>query len=142
MNISRIFQAFLAILLLFALCNGTAAQQCTRPAPPGQSPNMQPRQQSILVRTSDLEILDKMARGTYGHAMDIPGKQHDLAIERRHKLQQQVVTQSARLLVLAQQLNTDATASSAHLLPASAVKEAAQIEKLAKSIKEKTLNAR
>ena len=141
MNTARTSHISLFALLLFALCTGTAAQQCVRPAPPGQYLNTPPRQQSMPVRNSDQETMDKMARGTYGRATGMPSKKEDLAIERRYQVQQQIVAQSAQLLILARQLNADASASGENQLSASAVKEAAKIEKLAKSIKNKTMNA-
>lgn len=52
----------------------------------------------------------------------------------RHKL---IVAQSAQLLALAKQLNDDIAKSNKNQLPVPVVKEAAEIEKLAKSIKSK-----
>jgi hypothetical protein len=60
-----------------------------------------------------------------------------MALARNTQRQKQIVSESAHLLDLAQKLNTDVTKSNKNELSVSVVKEAEQIEKLAKSIKDK-----
>ncbi len=60
-----------------------------------------------------------------------------MAIARNAQRQKQIVSESARLLVLAQNLNADVNKSNKDELSISVVKEAEEIEKLAKSIKDK-----
>lgn len=60
-----------------------------------------------------------------------------MAIARNAQRQKQIISESNRLLVLAQNLNADVNKSNKDELSISVVKEAEEIEKLAKSIKDK-----
>lgn len=60
-----------------------------------------------------------------------------MAVKRNNLRQQQIVSDTAHLLELAQKLNDQVSKSSKNELSVSVVKEADEIEKLAKSIKEK-----
>jgi hypothetical protein len=60
-----------------------------------------------------------------------------MAMRRNTERQQQIVSDSAHLLDLAQKLNDEVTKSTKDELSVSVVKKADEIEKLAKSIKEK-----
>jgi hypothetical protein len=60
-----------------------------------------------------------------------------MAIERNIDRQKQIVNDTARLLQLAQQLNADVSKSDKNTLSVAVVKKAEEIEKLAKSIKQK-----
>lgn len=60
-----------------------------------------------------------------------------MAIERNNERQRKIVTESEQLLALAKKLNTDVGKSNQNELSVAVVKEAAEIEKLAKSIKDK-----
>lgn len=68
------------------------------------------------------------------------GLNERMAIERNHQRQQKIVRQSAQLLALAQKLKADVDKSSPNQLSVAVVKEAAEIEKLAKSIKDHMRN--
>jgi hypothetical protein len=61
----------------------------------------------------------------------------EMAIKRNAERQKQIITDSARLLSLAQKLNAEVAKSDKNQLSVSVVKEAGEIEKLAKSIKDK-----
>lgn len=60
-----------------------------------------------------------------------------MALKRNSERQQQIVADTAHLLQLAQQLNDEVSKSNKDQLSVSVVKKADEIEKLAKSIKEK-----
>jgi hypothetical protein len=60
-----------------------------------------------------------------------------MAMERNIDRQKQIVNDTARLLQLAQQLNADVSKSDKDSLSVAVVKKAEEIEKLAKSIKQK-----
>lgn len=60
-----------------------------------------------------------------------------MALKRDNARQKQIVTDSAKLLKLAKQLNADVAKSNVNTLSVPVVKEAAEIEKLAKTIKER-----
>lgn len=60
-----------------------------------------------------------------------------MAFERNQERQQKMVSDSARLLALAQKLNAEVAKSDMDTLSVSVVKEANEVEKLAKSIKDK-----
>jgi hypothetical protein len=60
-----------------------------------------------------------------------------MALRRNAQRQQQIVADTARLLQLAQKLNDEVSKSSKDELSVSVVKEADEIEKLAKAIKGK-----
>lgn len=132
--------AFLAILVL-ALSAGAAAQQCTRPAPPGTHPAWNAGALNHARAGDQQQTMNNMDRGTYGSAPNLPGKTDVLALKRRQLLQQKVVSQSSQILVLAQQLNAYAAESSANQLSVVVVRDAAKIQKLARSIKNKTRNS-
>jgi len=79
-------------------------------------------------------------------AIPTPGAEPDLALRRMSEQmaarrnedrQKKIVSDSARLLALAQQLNADISKSNKDTLSVPVVKEADEIEKLAKSIKDK-----
>lgn len=106
------------VLSLALLASAAGAQQTPQTPPshpelPGLSPN--PAQSDTAVE----RMSEKMA-----HA-------------RNSERQQEIVADSARLLKLAQQLNTDVARSNKYTLSLSVVKEAGEIEKLAKTIKDK-----
>ncbi|HTW45498.1 MAG TPA: hypothetical protein VMD58_08130 [Acidobacteriaceae bacterium] len=61
----------------------------------------------------------------------------EMAVERNTQRQKQIVSDSSRLLLLAQKLSADVAKSNSGELSVSVVKEATEIEKLAKSIKDK-----
>ena len=60
-----------------------------------------------------------------------------MAFRRNAERQKQIVAQTAHLLELAQKLNDEVSKSNKDELSVSVVKEAEEIEKLAKSIKDK-----
>lgn len=60
-----------------------------------------------------------------------------MALRRNAQRQQQIVADTARLLQLAQKLNDEVSKSSKDELSVSVIKEAEEIEKLAKTIKDK-----
>lgn len=73
-------------------------------------------------------------------ADDNPAMQHmaqRMAMQRNNDRQKQIVNDTARLLQLAQQLNADVSKSDKNTLSVGVVKKAEEIEKLAKSIKQK-----
>jgi hypothetical protein len=63
-----------------------------------------------------------------------------MAIERNQMRQQKIISDSARLLALAQKLNAEVAKSDKDTLSVSVVNEAGEIQKLAKSIKDKMRN--
>lgn len=63
-----------------------------------------------------------------------------MALKRDNARQKQIVADSARLLKLAKQLNADVAKSDVNTLSIPVVKDAAEIEKLAKTIKERMSN--
>jgi hypothetical protein len=137
MNPTRAIRFSLFGTLFFTLGVAATAQQCNRPAPPGQYANAQAVQRHTPLRADDQQTINEMARGTYGSASGSPGMKEKMAAERREALQQKVTSQSAKLLTLAQKLNADAVASNKDQLSVAVVKEASEIEKLAKSIQGK-----
>ena len=60
-----------------------------------------------------------------------------MALKRNAERQKQIVADTAKLLDLAQKLNADVSKSDKNMLSLAVIKEADEIEKLAKSIKEK-----
>ena len=84
--------------------------------------------------------------GLPGPRLNGPGNESDptlhhmteqMALKRNAARQQQIVTDTAHLLQLAQQLNDEVAKTNKDTLSVSVVKKADEIEKLAKSIKEK-----
>lgn len=61
----------------------------------------------------------------------------EMVVKRNIQRQQEIVADTNKLLQLAQQLNADVSKSNKDMLSVSVVKEADEIEKLAKSVKEK-----
>lgn len=110
------------ILLLAGSVTLANAQQQTppgarqTPVSPGQAPS-----------SSDENDGDSMTR----RAME------QLAVKRNSQRQQDIVNDTAKLLDLAQQLKTEVDKSSKDQMSVSVIKKAEEIEKLAKSVKEK-----
>lgn len=111
----------LGLLMLLSLCLlPTAHAQQTNPVPPLQVPvralgNNTPPGSDPLLRSMN----EKMA------------------LERNAQRQKTIVSQSDELLALARKLKADVAKSNKDELSVSVVREAAEIEKLAKSIKNK-----
>jgi hypothetical protein len=109
-------------MLLFAgsltLSNAQQNPAPTRPVPvsPGQAPS-----------SSDESDGDVMTRRVM----------EQQAIKRNSQRQQDIVNDTAKLLDLAQQLKAEVDKSSKDQLSVSVIKKAEEIEKLAKSVKEK-----
>ncbi|MGC2160790.1 MAG: hypothetical protein WA634_02670 [Silvibacterium sp.] len=120
--ISRISDALFPALVLLALCAAPAAahaQQTETPNTPAPIvPGVNPGYTSGPDAPAS-HIADEMAR------------------RRNVDRQKLIVADTAHLLVLAQKLNADVSKSSKDTLSISVVEEANEIEKLAKSIKEK-----
>lgn len=112
--------ALAVIALLIVLAAPSALAQQANPAPTRPSiPGMIPMGGNGQLQDPSMHrMLERMAR------------------ERNDARQKQIVADSARLLKLAKQLNADVAKSNKNTLSVTVVKEAAQIEKLAKSIKE------
>ena len=121
-TIARMSVSSLSALLLLAACAASLsahAQQNQAPSPPvptlpGVSANPTPAEDPTLHRMAE-----------------------QMAIKRSAQRQQQIVSDSARLLALAQKLSADVSKSDKNELSISVVKDAGEIEKLAKSIKDK-----
>ena len=111
-----------AIVVLSGSFLSTEAQQqippVSHPAPgsPTQAPN-----------SSDDNDQDPMTH----HAMV------EMAEKRNEQRQQDIVKDTARLLVLAQELKADVDKSTKYQMSLPVIKKAEEIEKLAKSVKEK-----
>lgn len=110
---STVFALTLGLLLPVAIAQETPITNPPPPTLPGLTPNPTQPDSSVA------RMAEKMAR------------------ERNAQRQQKIVEDSARLLKLAQQLNTDVSKSNKYTLSLSVVKEAGEIEKLAKTIKDK-----
>lgn len=108
----------LACIAMFAATPAAAQQQQT-PRPPA-IPGMNP--------TSPTD---------QGHDPAMHRMAERMAMRRNEQRQQQIVSDSERLLQLAQKLNGDVSKTDKDELSVSVVKEADEIEKLAKSIKQK-----
>lgn len=117
--ITRIAAAFLPALAFLILCvpPSACAQQTQNPNPPPVIPGVNPR-------SSDQD--EATRRMT-----------EQMALKRNSQRQEQIVADTAHLLDLAQKLNADVSKSSKDTLSISVVKEAEEIEKLAKTIKER-----
>ena len=118
----RILDASLPALVLFILCSPLPAfaQQSQIPTPPpppgvpGVNPNTTPESDPALHRMTE-----------------------QMSLKRNAERQQKIMADTALLLQLAQKLNADVSRSDKNTLSIPVVKEADQIEKLAKSIKER-----
>ena len=132
MNAGSAVRFFLLAALIFGLC-GVAGAATT----PSDSLNTAP---GTLIRppSSDLESMQSAANGRYGHPHGASDMRRAMAIERRKDLHKKVASQSAQLLILVKKLNAEVAKSNANQLSVSVVKEAEEIEKLAKSIQTKT----
>jgi hypothetical protein len=116
---TRLQKLLAAVLFCFVFPVAGQAQQMPPaqhpvPASPGQAPN-----------SSDEN--DPMARRIMGQQAE----------RRNTQRQQDIVNDTAKLLLLAQQLKAEVDKSSKDQLSISVVKKAEEIEKLAKSVKEK-----
>jgi hypothetical protein len=121
----RILDASLSALVLFILCSSlpARAQQSQIPTPPppalpGVNPNPGPEPDPTLHHMTE-----------------------QMSLQRNAQRQQQIVSDTARLLQLAQKLNADVSKTDKNMLSVPVVKEADQIEKLAKAIKNKMRDA-
>jgi hypothetical protein len=119
MTIANGFFYSVLLLALWAAPGTLRAQQAQSPLPPvpvlpGANPNASPPQDEVSHRMNE-----------------------QMALKRNDLRQQQIVSDSAHLLALAQKLNSDVSKSTKNTLSISVVKEANEIEKLAKSIKDK-----
>lgn len=108
-----VFALALGLVIPAASAQQTPINNSPPPTIPGLSPN--PAQPD----SSEARMAEKMAR------------------QRNNERQKQIVDDSAHLLKLAQQLNADVSKSNKYTLSLPVVKEAAEIEKLAKTIKDK-----
>lgn len=118
----HLLDAFLRILVLLALSAAVAAhaqqiptQSPQQPTMPGMSPNSNGPEPDPSLR----------------HMTE------QMAIKRNSERQQQIVNDTAHLLQLAQELNGEVSKSNKDQLSVSVVKKADEIEKLAKTIKDK-----
>lgn len=103
---------------VMALCPVSAAAQVDQQVPPPLSPS--PRTNNTPDRdTTTRKIIERMAR------------------QRNTERQKKIVADTAKLLAMAQKLNDEVSHSSKNQLSIAVVQQAAEIEKLAKSIKEK-----
>lgn len=113
---------FMLLLLVLAAAPSLRAQYSPSQTPP--SPVL-PSVTGKAPSNSD-PILNRMKRR--------------MAIKQNNERQQKIVTDSALLLALAQKLNAEVTKSDNDTLSVFALKEAGEIQKLAKSIKDKMSN--
>jgi hypothetical protein len=118
MTTTRTFTLSLFSLLFLALCAAPAAHAQAMP-PPAQ----------------DQQAIRSMASAPSQSDQDSPETKARMAAERGENLQKKVDAQSAQLLALAQKLKADVAKSNEDQLSVAVVKEAEEIEKLAKSIK-------
>ena len=112
-------------VLVFSLCTFARAQQQYTP------PNAQ-----------DQGVMPAMAAGSGQTKPGGAGVSATMTAEHKQGLQNQVTTQSAQLLALAHKLNVDLDKSNANELSVAVVKDAAEIEKLAKSIRKNARDIR
>lgn len=115
---------FAAVLVLFAQ-SGTPAQQSTDPfTPPVRSaaPDVPTESSPILADQSDPVVVQLM--------------QHQ-AMMRNAKRQKDLVRDTQKLYTLAGQLKTEVAKTNKDILSIDVIKKAEEIEKLAKSVKEK-----
>jgi type VI protein secretion system component VasF len=113
---------WVAILLATALCTGMHAQQADHSNPPPLPSAMNPMPSFGTANSSDPAAAE-MAR--------------QMALKRAVQRQQDIVDQTTKLLVLAQELKSDVDKSNKDQLSTAVIKKAEAIEKLAKSVKEK-----
>lgn len=116
------FSSGLALLLALYLATAAHAQQ--------SSPNILPSS-PIASMHSNVPPGSDPLMGSLNEQM---------AVERNFARQRTIVDQSAQLLLLAGRLKDDVAKSTSDELSVSVIKDAAQIEKLAKSIKNKMRN--
>lgn len=127
------------LLLLLALCLAPAYAQTHAPL----TANCTPHSANAYQRNSDQQAMQEMTQDAppiAGSRTD--GAREKLATERSQRRQMKIASESTQLLALAQKLNADLARSSPNQLSVSVVKEAAEIEKLAKSIKTKVRDGR
>ncbi|HUY82272.1 MAG TPA: hypothetical protein VMU92_11165 [Acidobacteriaceae bacterium] len=110
------------ILLLVLVSSALPAAHAQQVAP-----NMPPQRTVVPTMTQTVPDNDVLSRRM----------NEKMAIARNNERQKAIISQSAQLLALAKKLNADASRSNANQLSVTVVKEAAEIEKLAKSIKDK-----
>lgn len=121
----KVLAAFSTALALLTLCGPATAyaqQQSQSPVPPvpvmpGINPNA-PESDPTVRRMTE-----------------------QMSLKRNAQRQQQIVSDTAHLLQLAQQLNADVSKSNKDELSVTVVKDADEIEKLAKSIKDRMRDA-
>jgi type VI protein secretion system component VasF len=111
-----------AILLATTLLTGVYAQQVDRSNPPPLPTSMNPMPPFGSSNSSDPASVELAKQ---------------MAIKRAIQRQQDIVDQTTKLLVLAQELKADVDKSSKDQLSTSVIKKAEEIEKLAKSVKDK-----
>ena len=83
----------------------------------------------------DSEPLRQMTDRPANSGPNRAGMSEEMTVAHSQRLQNTVTTQSAQLLALAHKLNADLDNSNANELSVAVVKDAAEIEKLAKSIR-------
>ena len=115
--------ASLPVLIFLLFCLPAAAHAQLSPDNPIHTPPVVP---GVSPNSSNNGSDPSMRRMT-----------EQMAMRRNTQRQQQIVSDSAHLLDLAQRLNDEVNKSTKDELSLSVVKEADEIEKLAKSIKEK-----
>lgn len=117
MNIARTTCIPVSAILLFGLATTANAQQ-----------------QPVAPSAQDQQAMRTMAAGPAHSGPGNAGMSAQMTTKHNQRLQTQVTTQSAQLLALAHKLNVDLDRSSANELSLAVVRDAAKIEKLAKSI--------
>jgi len=121
----RIQRKVLAALIVgFMYCAGTAAQSTKPPTPPLNLPDPTPRPPD----------LDKK----YGTDSAELARQEQLAAAKAAQIRQQVLTATDKLLLLTQELEADVEKREHGTAMTPQVVKAEQIEKLAKTVKERT----
>lgn len=120
----NILDALLGGLVVLVVCGALAAHAQQNPAltPPPGSIGENPRLNSPGNTPAD---------PTLRHMTQ------QMALKRNSERQQQIISDTAHLLQLAQQLNDEVSKTNKNTLSISVVKKADEIEKLAKSIKDK-----
>lgn len=113
-----------AVLIALALASPAAAQQ---PIPPGASGDGSGMPPSATTRAD---------RSLQGPAVS-PQMEHHMAERRNSERQKQLVADTDRLLTLVQQLKQEVDKTDKDQLSVDVVKRAEQIEKLARTVKEK-----
>ena len=113
-----------ALVLLFSACALAARAQ-------SQPPQQHIELKDPTPRPPDLQKI-------YGSNQPDPAKQQEAAALKSAQLHQQIVDATNRLYLLAQQLHDDVATSGKDPRSSGNAAKAAQIEKLAKSVREKT----